>query len=671
MADLSIADRLALLAYQMLFRRRFHNTDTDEFRRLADAVQRIWDAADPPLRRRLQRVARDVTDPVEDNGGALQDVLLWLLARDELLKLVDGRALAPEEVPERVEQAAARRALGLASQADVKSIQKWLDDRSGTASTPPSEEGTDMPSTEVSIADRYVIDGRNLPETFDKAKFRQEIRQRFEDRDLDISKEPTAAHAAYVAGSLLRASYFDPESPGFDEEFTETFDRGYDQAETVDPRPRMLHRDVYSNVGAEVRNLKKEGDKPTVQEVAAVSDDVLERGPVDDNFTAKVRNAHDDFVSRTPVYDSLELPDVVTDETAEAEVEPANIRAVAMVYASNKLDLAQLMTAVDSAAQDWSDGVLPVQETAGRLFDEYVWNARDRLDPAARQIQYDRIGEFDGYILRFCSATSEFDRSRYLSEYLLNQPGTRRTPQPRDAAVRKTARDLLAYASLHGWAYAQFAAKRMGNHIRQCVEIIEHAEVQKAYSAQGPWQVVERVSAMTTGRAPDIAKQRCLASTGKEIVDMLASKAADIAASLSRYPLFPPPDDYVVSTEKISGAKVSTTRASRSAAGSPGDAVTTPLTMPQRSVFSTDEYARLLNLVESWLAANSVNDSTRFDAAQPREVATSPSIPSFNGSSNGFGGFDSDAVKNQLMQMVSAGQMPTADQVNQLFGAGR
>ena len=44
----------------------------------------------------------------------------------------------------------------------------------------------------------------------------------------------------------------------------------------------------------------------------------------------------------------------------------------------------------------------------------------------------------------------------------------------------------------------------------------------------------------------------------------------------------------------------------------------------------------MLILVENWLAANAVNDSDRFDAAQPREVASSPSIPSFGGTATGW-----------------------------------
>ncbi len=226
----------------------------------------------------------------------------------------------------------------------------------------------------------------------------------------------------------------------------------------------------------------------------------------------------------------------------------------------------------------------------------------------------------------------------FLSEYLADR---RRSAQPRDAAVRKAARDLLAFASLHGWAYTQFAAKRLGNQIRQCIDIIDHPEVQKAYGVSGPWQVVERVSAMTSGTTPDIQKNRALAATGKAIVDMLASKAKAIGASLAADPLFPP-----INRRTSHGT------------------TTEPVGLHQA------EYDVLINHVENWLAANTVNDAQRFEESQLRESAPSTSLPNFGGVGGASGGVDSEAVKNQLMQMVSAGQMPTADQVEQLFNFG-
>src|SRR5262249_32383792 len=145
--------------------------------------------------------------------------------------------------------------------------------------------------------------------------------------------------------------------------------------------------EVYLAVAKKLTDLKND-DAPTVQEVAAISDNVLERGPVDDNFAAKVRSAFDDYVGRTPVFDSLDLPPLVLEENSEGVYEPSNVRATSMIGASMHLDRAGLMSAVDTSAQDWSDGVLPVGDSAGRLYDPYVWDARDRLDPAARQIQY-------------------------------------------------------------------------------------------------------------------------------------------------------------------------------------------------------------------------------------------------------------------------------------------
>jgi hypothetical protein len=302
-----------------------------------------------------------------------------------------------------------------------------------------------------------------------------------------------------------------------------------------------------------------------------------------------------------------------------------------------------LIQACDLAAQDWADGFIPVGASAGVLFDAYVWNSRDRLDAAARQIQTDRISGLDDHLLRFCSATSERDRSQYLSEYLTPSNGDRRRPQPRDAVVRKTARDLLAFASLHGWAYAQFASRRIANHIRECTKIVENAEVQKAYGVQGPWQLVERIHQMAGVTSLNVAKDRALASTGKEILDMLASKAKAIAASLPSGPLFPP------TTQPVGALGAAVDREEQG-----------------RRVFSRAEYNRLLTLVENWLAANGINDKDRIAASQVIDNRGITSLPQFGGPIAG-NGFDPNRARDQLMQMVASGQMPDKATIDQLF----
>lgn len=657
----SVPERLAHLAYQLLFPSLFPDPDTAEFGQLLASAERLWSEASADLRRSLQRVRKDLSDPLERNDAKLVAELRWMLAAPALEARAGQRGLsdiARADVPPEVQEAMARVAIDAAHPEDEQRIRAWLDEPDAADEQATSdEEGAAMTMERLKpdqghhrhdwdpYEGRYTIDPRNLPENFDPGAYTAVIEGLFRNRNADLESPRTQAHAAYVTGSLIRASYFETTSPGFEDAFVEYFNRGFETVDVltdsgrVEPSRDKRQLDVYGAVAREIYELK-DGADPTVQEVAAVADDVLDRGPVNDgNFAAKVRSAHDDYVSLTPVYDSLELPDIVTDDTAQAEVEPTNIRAVAMIYAAGELENAQLIAACDQAAQDWSDGVLPVGENAGRLFDSYVWEARDRLDTAARTIQFERVADLNGHMLRFCSATSERDRAQYLSEYLAPGPDRRRAAQPRDAAVRKAARDLLAYASLHGWAYTQFAAKRLGNHIRECVEIIDHPEVQKAYGVQGPWQVVERVSAMTTGSTPNIQKHRALASTGKAIIDMLAAKAKDIAASLAKDPLFPPGTD-------SSGADDG-----------------------RRSIFDRNEYEVLLTNVENWLAANLVNDRQRMEQSQLRESAPAASLPSFGGTDGGIG-FDSNAVKDQLMQMVSTGQLPTADQVEQMFRLG-
>lgn len=626
MTDLTPEERLAHLAFQTLFPDSYPSDQAElvlekdtTYDDLRQWIAGLWPTLSSAERQQFGRVRKDVTDPVGTNPRSLRDRLMTVLGHDAVARAA-GEGGAP----------AALRTDELTDDQLLSAVRVQL----GRADD-PGKDSTSM-ADDNNPADDFTIDERGLPDTFDAEKYTKAVKRLFRDRDVDLSTPTAKAHRAYVTGALIRDSYFDPGSPGFDDAFVDQFDEGYTLAETMatfrlaaQNGRRIRYIDVYVEIAEEISAIK--GDEgATVQELAGVSDAVLERGPVDDNLAAKVRSAFDDFVGQTPSYDSLELPDIVTEDSSQGVYEPTNIRSCSMIGAAMHLDRAGLMSAVDQSAQDWREGVLAINGAAGRLYDPYVWEARDRLDPAARQIQYDRIKDLDDYLLRFCSAVSERERATFLSEYLIGAERDRRKPQPQDAGVRKTARDLLGYASLHGWAYAQFAAQRIGNHIRQCVEIIEHPEVQKAYAVIGPWQVVERVNTMSTGRAPNISKELTLASTGKEIIDLLASKSLDIAANRISMPLFP--------TAEQNGG---------------------------RAVFSRAEYQRLLGHVENWLAASAVTDSQRFDAAQPREVQSSNSLPAMGG----YGGSDSTVVRDQLMQMVGSGQMPTADQLNQLFGA--
>src|SRR5690349_12720718 len=71
------------------------------------------------------------------------------------------------------------------------------------------------------------IDTRSLPEEFDKAGYVARIKQLFEDRDVHLSTEAAKAHGAYVTGALLRDSYYDAGSPGFETAFADIFNEGF------------------------------------------------------------------------------------------------------------------------------------------------------------------------------------------------------------------------------------------------------------------------------------------------------------------------------------------------------------------------------------------------------------------------------------------------------------
>lgn len=635
-------ERLAYLAFNMLFPDQFSGVpEKDEqhelYQRILDHVAAVWDGLPDSTRKSLDGVYKKIDDPLS-NRAYVKNGILSILA-DSYLHDRAAAAGIEDEPPitdkmRPIREAGARLMLGHSTDADKRLIDRWIEIHGGNVGMPPPGGDGDSGAGGHLYDGGFEVDRRNLPDSFDhaaQADLVDHVTVLAAERDLDDGDPADAAQIAYILGSLIRGSYYSANSPGFASTFSDEYNKGFVKVESLDG-DRIIARQVYVRVAGEIADIK--GSEPSVQEVAAVSDDVIDLGPVDDhNFRAKVRASHTDFVARQPSYDSLDLPDIVTDDTAQAEVEPTNVRAVSMIYAASHLE--SMIQACDQIAQDWTDGYIPVGESASRDLDAYVWNARDRLDATAREIQTDKIKDLESHLLRFCSATSERDRSRYLSEYLVGD-NRRTSAQPRDAAVRKAARDMLAFASLHGWAYAQSASKRLGNQIRECTSIVSNPEVQKAYGVQGPWQLIERSHQMNTGFIPPVAKERTLASTGKEILDLLATKSKDIAASLAKDPLFP--------TDDVRGG---------------------------RSIFTYDEYEQLLGHVENWLAANGINDNERVAASRINDKSSAPSLPSFGGG-GGFGGsgFDVNTARDQLMQMAATGQVIDPGQINQLFNIG-
>jgi hypothetical protein len=197
--------------------------------------------------------------------------------------------------------------------------------------------------------------------------------------------------------------------------------------------------------------------------------------------------------------------------------------------------------------------------------------------------------------------------------------------------VRKAGRDLAANASLYGWAYTHFAAQRLKQHIELSINILKQPSIQKAYSADNPWQVIERVAAAEFGVAPNIVRYKTMAEAGKIILDLLAKYANRFGTTTSPRPLFSegnPRFQPVI----------------------PGD-------------IDDADKQMLMRQTQYWLAVNGIKDDQIDQLSQPVETPLAPSIPTGRQQPGVNGNLD------QIRQMVQQGQMPSMDQLQGLLNA--
>ena len=324
------------------------------------------------------------------------------------------------------------------------------------------------------------------------------------------------------------------------------------------------------------------------------------------------------------------------------------------------------------------NGQLPVaNDLGGNALNAYYWNSINRMSESARWMQYSRVlgakgGEvsaevgpntvFDDVFIRFISALSEYDRQQRVGNLIGNARGLSLTAEH----VRKAGRDLAANCTLYGYGYTQFAAKRLQQHIQAALNLLKLPDIQQAWGVQSAWQVVERVSAQEFHSTPNVVKYRTMADSGKKILDIVADKSS-AWTSTSNQPLFASPQsDLAAFVAAIQGAQAANA-AMVAAQPAPGAQPAPPAAAAPGSGadIDPDTQALLMRHTEYWLAVNGIKDQDVADSAQPAETATSPSIPSMDGSGSNGKGPD---VAGQIQQMLNQGQTPSADQLRKMVG---
>jgi hypothetical protein len=501
----------------------------------------------------------------------------------------------------------------------------------------------------------FKFDLRGLPDLLKTEAKRNAYKKAIKDElinNFQVDEQDRATISA-VIGIVLLGEFFDKNSPTFSDAIASARQELLKKVPDDDGK-LVPSRNIYQAI---IDIVDKSPDKEELfyQEFASVGRYVISRAdeiPFEHpRFERQVNIAFDQYVSGTPVFDSLDLPPLTGDSGGDTEIVADNIKAVSMIYATYQLDVGmRMIDVVDRINEIFHNGQLPIGfDAGGKAIDDYNWSAEDRMNGLARRNHYSRVlgisgvtskevqpnNQFDSLFIRFLSSLAEYDRQQRVADIVASA-------RPRNLTseyVRKSGRDLAANLSLYGWAATQFAARRLRQHIESALNILKQPSIQKAYGVTNLYQVIERVSSTEFNTTPNIVKHRTMAEAGKQIIDIVA-KYAHVWNKSDGTPLF---------SEIINGER-------------------------SNSDISDEDRSALLVQTQYWLAVNGVKDAQVDQYAEPEMSNYAPSIPSFG--NFGSGGSMPAASGNtdqmeRIKQMVTSGQMPSLDQLQGMFNGNK
>jgi hypothetical protein len=302
----------------------------------------------------------------------------------------------------------------------------------------------------------------------------------------------------------------------------------------------------------------------------------------------------------------LSFPDI--EEGSDIRLIKNNIMAMHIFYPSWMLDEARFYDVYEKIEELFLNQMLPISRgSAGdRIFARWKKSTQRISKPERLNFYATCFGastgnpaltnqnkEFGDLWLRFVSGVSEFGRKLQVDELLRTRlPLSVSTEQ-----VRKSARDLAANLSLHGYGVAYFAAAELQTEINEIKDILSDEEVRMAYGARDMRQLIEQVSIYELGGARDVTRYFTMATAGAVIIRWLANKAADLSGPYMR----PILDINVVRKDTARSSSVKAT-------SNPTD-------------------RDLVDACEQWLAVTGTPDERVTEFAQPNETPAMTSRP--------------------------------------------
>ena len=522
---------------------------------------------------------------------------------------------------------------------------------SGGGTTPPSSGGGTTPpssgggTTPPGFMDDYVAEQRGLPRPFNEVSFVRAVKERLTALGGAGVSEP---FIAVVTGRLLLDGNTDSKRNDFKYAIKRAYDAGV--AETKGE----TNKEHYENIVKDLKSLNPR-QKIKYQELAAVPDHVI--ASADDDWNIKDRASRQSQVKVGQIkyadgtidtgFASLELPPIVSQDASNQEIEPGNVRAVAMIAAAYEIEQTGAFDVVDKMVELFTLGMLPVRDdSGGRALNRYYWQADTRLDPSARATQYARAlgrGEtytadaqpntqFEQLLMRFVAALVRYDSTLQVS-HVVTTDGRDRLGSSEQ--VRKAAQDFAANTSLYGWGFTVFAARKLSQHIDLVFDVLGQETLQRAYGVTGPWQLVERVSAVDLGSTPTIVQHRTRAQAIKDLLDTLAIYSPDLSSSGGVKRFLP---------------NIKDLRGTAGKAKKTGSSVT------------VQHYEKMVTAANNLIAVGGVTDDEIARFSAPVASPARGSIPTVGGEISIDG-----ANLDQIRQLAQQGQF---DQLQRLLGTG-
>ncbi len=186
-----------------------------------------------------------------------------------------------------------------------------------------------------------------------------------------------------------------------------------------------------------------------------------------------------------------------------------NLRAAATIYSSATLEEAKVFAVVDTLAELFEKGMLPLGERTGQALER--WTVDEPLSADERQRLYSHVlGAGDA------TQSTNLDFDPLFSAYLASVSAHARKSDVR--RLRYAGRKLALNLSNRTYGGATTVATRLAKHVDLALAILEDEALQKHYGASSSAGLVEAVAQKHLGTRLDAAAALTQARLGAQVL---------------------------------------------------------------------------------------------------------------------------------------------------------